>query len=52
MKLRHVAVPVSISDFPLSGVSAFSLSITDHELYLSIGVDNFTVDIVRLNRDV
>ena len=30
---------------------AFSLSITDHELYLSIGADNLTGRVVRLNRD-
>jgi uncharacterized protein YaeQ len=30
---------------------AFSLSITDHELYLSIGEDNLTGAVVRLNRD-
>jgi uncharacterized protein YaeQ len=29
---------------------AFSLSVTDHELYLSIGTDNLTGTIVRLNR--
>jgi uncharacterized protein YaeQ len=28
----------------------FSLSVSDHELYLSIGADNFTGAIVRLNR--
>jgi uncharacterized protein YaeQ len=31
---------------------AFSLSITDHELYLSIEADNLTGTIVRLNRVV
>ena len=31
---------------------AFSLSITDHELCLSIGADNLTGGVVRLNRDV
>ena len=31
---------------------AFSLSVTDHELYLSIGADNLTGAVVRLNRDV
>jgi uncharacterized protein YaeQ len=31
---------------------AFSLSVTDHELYLSIGADNLTGAIVRLYRDV
>ena len=31
---------------------AFSLSVTDHELYLSIGADNLTGTVVRLNRDV
>jgi uncharacterized protein YaeQ len=31
---------------------AFSLSVTDHELYLSIGPDNLTGTVVRLNRDV
>src|SRR5204863_9065241 len=31
---------------------AFSLSITDRELYLSIGADNLTGRIVRLNRDI
>jgi uncharacterized protein YaeQ len=30
---------------------AFSLSVTDHELYLSIGADNLTGTVVRLNRD-
>ena len=30
---------------------AFSLSITDRELYLSIGSDNLTGAVVRLNRD-
>ena len=30
---------------------AFSLSVTDHELYLSIGADNLTGVVVRLNRD-
>jgi uncharacterized protein YaeQ len=30
---------------------AFSLSITDRELYLSIGSDNLTGSVVRLNRD-
>jgi uncharacterized protein YaeQ len=30
---------------------AFSLSVTDHELYLSIGADNLTGAVVRLNRD-
>jgi uncharacterized protein YaeQ len=29
---------------------AFSLSVTDHELYLSIGSDNLTGAVVRLNR--
>ena len=28
---------------------AFSLSVTDHELYLSIGSDNLTAHVVRLN---
>ena len=31
---------------------AFSLSVTDRELYLSIGVENLTGSVVRLNRDV
>jgi uncharacterized protein YaeQ len=31
---------------------AFSLSVTDHELYLSIGADNLTSTVVRLNRDL
>ena len=31
---------------------AFSLSVTDHELYLSIGADNLTGAVVRLNRDI
>jgi uncharacterized protein YaeQ len=31
---------------------AFSLSVTDHELYLSIGPDNLTGTVLRLNRDV
>ena len=31
---------------------AFSLSVTDHELYLSIGADNLTGTVVRLNRAV
>ena len=31
---------------------AFSLSVTEHELYLSIGADNLTGAVVRLNRDV
>ena len=31
---------------------AFSLSVTDHELYLSIGADNLTGTVVRLNRDL
>jgi uncharacterized protein YaeQ len=31
---------------------AFSLSVTDQELYLSIGADNLTGAVVRLNRDV
>lgn len=31
---------------------AFSLSVTDRELYLSIGADNLTGAVVRLNRDV
>jgi uncharacterized protein YaeQ len=31
---------------------AFSLSITDRELYLSIGTDNLTGNVVRLHRDV
>jgi uncharacterized protein YaeQ len=31
---------------------AFSLSITDRELYLSIGRENLTGSVVRLNRDV
>jgi uncharacterized protein YaeQ len=31
---------------------AFSLSVTDHELYVSIGADNLTGTIVRLNRAV
>jgi uncharacterized protein YaeQ len=30
---------------------AFSLTITDHELYLSIGADNLTGAVVRLNRE-
>ena len=30
---------------------AFSLSVTDHALYLSIGADNLTGTVVRLNRD-
>jgi uncharacterized protein YaeQ len=30
---------------------AFSLSVTDHELYLSIGAENLTGAIVRLNRN-
>ena len=30
---------------------AFSLSVTDHELYLSIGADNLTGAVVRLHRD-
>lgn len=30
---------------------AFSLSITDRELYVSIGADNLTGHVVRLNRD-
>lgn len=30
---------------------AFSLSVTDHELYLSIGADNLTGTVVRLTRD-
>lgn len=30
---------------------AFSVSITDHELYVSIGADNLTGAVVRLNRD-
>ena len=30
---------------------AFSLSVTDHELYLSIGADNLTGAVVRLSRD-
>ena len=30
---------------------AFSLSVTDRELYLSIGTDNLTGAVVRLNRD-
>jgi len=30
---------------------AFSLSVTDHELYLSIDADNLTGAVVRLNRD-
>jgi len=30
---------------------AFSLSVTDHELYLSIGADNLTGTVMRLNRD-
>jgi hypothetical protein len=29
---------------------AFSLSVTDRELYLSIGRDNLTGKVVRLNR--
>ena len=28
---------------------AFSLTVTDHELYLSIGTDNITGAVVRLN---
>ncbi len=31
---------------------AFSLSVTDHELYLSIGAENFTGAVARLNRGV
>ena len=31
---------------------AFSVSITDHELYLSIGADNLTGSVVRLSRSV
>jgi len=31
---------------------AFSLSVTDRELYLSIGQDNLTGTVVRLNREV
>jgi uncharacterized protein YaeQ len=31
---------------------AFSLSVTGHELYLSIGADNLTGTVVRLSRDV
>jgi uncharacterized protein YaeQ len=31
---------------------AFSLSVTDHELYVSIGADNLTGAVVRLNRDM
>jgi len=31
---------------------AFSLSVTDHELYVSIGADNLTGTVVRLNRAV
>ena len=31
---------------------AFSLSVTDHELYLSIGADNLVGAVVRLNREV
>ena len=31
---------------------AFSLSVSDRELYLSIGRDNLTGSVVRLNRDV
>ena len=31
---------------------AFSLSVTDHELYVSIGADTLTGTVVRLNRDV
>ena len=31
---------------------AFSLSVTDHELYLSIGPDNLTGTVVRLNLDL
>ena len=31
---------------------AFSLSVTDHELYLSIGSDNLTGTVVPLHRDV
>ena len=30
---------------------AFSVSITDHELYVSIGADNLTGTVVRLNRN-
>ena len=30
---------------------AFSLSVTDRELYLSIGADNLTGSVVRLNRE-
>jgi uncharacterized protein YaeQ len=30
---------------------AFSLSVTDRELYVSIGADNLTAAVVRLNRD-
>jgi uncharacterized protein YaeQ len=31
---------------------AFSLSVTGHELYLSIGADNLTGTVVRLHRDL
>ena len=31
---------------------AFSLSVTDLELYVSIGADNLTGTVVRLNRGV
>ena len=31
---------------------AFSLSVTDHELYVSIGPDNLTGTVLRLHRDV
>jgi uncharacterized protein YaeQ len=31
---------------------AFSLSVTDRELYLSIGQDNLTGTVVRLNREL
>jgi len=30
---------------------AFSMSVTDHELYVSIGADNLTGSVVRLKRD-
>ena len=45
--------------FPVSGLVArlerrvaFSLSVTDHELYFSIGADNLTGTAVCLNRKV
>jgi hypothetical protein len=30
---------------------AFSLSVNDHDLYLSIGAENLTGAVVRLSRD-